>query len=268
MIICSFVRHLTSSESFLPSAASASGDPHFKTWTGQRYDYHGECDLVLVSSSSFGNKLGLDIHIRTTIRDDWSFISAAALRIGQDILEVHSYGKYYLNGLENAPIPEQFAGFHFSLKNEKRRPDRFIVRTNHGKIEIRVYGDIVSVHIDKPTVEGFGDSIGLMGAFGSGAWLLRDGVTATEDANKFGSEWQVHADESKLFLQDGPVTHPQLCRLPGEVAKEGRRRLNESHITQEMAEAACKHWTEDKDICIEDVLRTGEIDFAVAGGVY
>jgi hypothetical protein len=43
----------------------AQGDPHFKTWRGQHFDFHGECDLVLLHSSEFGSGLGLDIHIRT-----------------------------------------------------------------------------------------------------------------------------------------------------------------------------------------------------------
>lgn len=120
--------------------AGSFGDPHVKTWVGQQYDYHGECDLVLVSSEKFANGLGLDIHIRTTIRDDWSYISATALRIGEDILEVHSFGKYYLNGVENAPLPKKFGGFAIDHKipKHKNRPDRFIIYTNSGKIDIRV----------------------------------------------------------------------------------------------------------------------------------
>ena len=220
---------------------------------------------MLVSSENFANGLGLDIHLRTTIRDDWSYISAAALRIGTDILEVHSYGKYYLNGEENAPLPKTFAGFQFSRRVQKRRPDRFIIFTDQGMMEIRVFHDFVSVHIQDPTAEGFGDSVGLMGGFGTGAWLLRDGETMTRDPNAFGSEWQVRDDENQLFVEDGPVKYPEACRLPVAVTEEGRRRLEESSVTMEMAEEACKHWIEDKDVCIEDVLRTGDIDIALAG---
>lgn len=45
----------------------AFGDPHFQTWTGLRFDYHGECDLVLLSAPMFEGG-PLDIHIRTKIR--------------------------------------------------------------------------------------------------------------------------------------------------------------------------------------------------------
>lgn len=50
-----------------PPPPEVAGDPHFQTWGGHRYDYHGECDLVLLSAPQFG-KGPLDIHIRTKIR--------------------------------------------------------------------------------------------------------------------------------------------------------------------------------------------------------
>lgn len=200
------------------------GDPHLKTWKGQTFDYHGECDLVLAQGKQFGQGIGLDIHIRTTIRNDWSYVSAAALRIGEDILEVHSFGKYYLNGVEGAPIPKEFGGYPFSHKQQKKRPDRFIVYTDYGKVEVRVFKDFVSVGITSPTVEGFGDVVGLMGSFGKGEWLLRDGETITDDPVVFGNEWQVQTDhEHQLFLQDGPVVYPDPCRLPLTTSSDHRR---------------------------------------------
>ena len=49
----------------------------------------GECDLVLVHIDDFQNGLPLDIHIRTKIRyEDYSYIESAAIKIGDDILEV------------------------------------------------------------------------------------------------------------------------------------------------------------------------------------
>jgi hypothetical protein len=47
------------------AGGGANGDPHFKTWRGQHFDYHCECDLVLLRSSDFGSGSGLDVHIRT-----------------------------------------------------------------------------------------------------------------------------------------------------------------------------------------------------------
>lgn len=104
-----------------------------------------------------------------------------------------------------------------------------------------------------------------MGEFKTGKFLLRDGGAVITDPLAFGAEWQVRDHEHQLFLKEGPVTWPQTCRLPTDYAKEGRRRLEESSITMEMAEEACAHWIADKDLCIEDVLRTGDLDFAAAG---
>jgi hypothetical protein len=46
-------------------SAKVCGDPHFMTWTGKRYDYHGECDLVFARIPLFCIGQGLDIHVRT-----------------------------------------------------------------------------------------------------------------------------------------------------------------------------------------------------------
>jgi hypothetical protein len=65
------------------------------TWCGQLFDYHGECDLILLQSSTFKSGLGLDVQIRTKIRRGMSFISRVALRIGTDVLKVsRSQGVY------------------------------------------------------------------------------------------------------------------------------------------------------------------------------
>jgi hypothetical protein len=66
-------------------------DPHFETFNGEAFSYHGECDLVMMKSPSFASGLGLYVHIRTTRIDNarsYSYISAAAVRIGKnDVLE-------------------------------------------------------------------------------------------------------------------------------------------------------------------------------------
>merc|ERR1711935_803940 len=79
--------------------ASGSGDPHFKTWTGDKYDYHGECDLVLVDHPAFANDLGLKIHIRTERVKYFSFISNIAVQIGDDVLEFdNDVENFLING--------------------------------------------------------------------------------------------------------------------------------------------------------------------------
>ena len=68
-------------------------DPHFKTFNGKAFSYHGECDLVLMRSKSFEDGKGLSIHVRTTRMDNYrgaaySLISAAAVQMGNTVLEV------------------------------------------------------------------------------------------------------------------------------------------------------------------------------------
>jgi len=58
----------------------ADGDPHIKPWDGKRYYFMGECDAVMHSLSL------LDVHIRTTIKDFYSYIEAAAIRVGESIV--------------------------------------------------------------------------------------------------------------------------------------------------------------------------------------
>jgi hypothetical protein len=72
--------------------------------------YHGECDLVLLHNGKFKSGLGLDVLIRTEIRRDMAYIASA----GEDILEVASQGVYWLNGILNADLPDNFSGFAFS----------------------------------------------------------------------------------------------------------------------------------------------------------
>jgi hypothetical protein len=102
------------SNSFDPAGGGAQGDPHFKTWRGQHYNFHGVCDLILLQIKEFASGLGLDVHIRTYMRRDMSYIcSSAVLRIGSDVLEVESQGVYYFNGVAGANLPSEFGRFEF-----------------------------------------------------------------------------------------------------------------------------------------------------------
>jgi von Willebrand factor type D domain len=66
----------------LKKNGGGGGDPHFRTFDGTKYDFHGQCDLVMARSKEFGDNLGLDLHIRTEIVTGWSRISDSAIRIG------------------------------------------------------------------------------------------------------------------------------------------------------------------------------------------
>jgi hypothetical protein len=244
------------------------GDPHFKTWRGHHYDYHGECDLVLLHNAEFESGLGLDVHIRTKIRRDMSYISSAALRIGKDILEVESQGVYWLNGALNVDLPDEFSGFVFSHTQPTDKQHVFEVHLGgRERIKVKTYKDFVSVLIEQGKSEHFHHSVGLMGDFTMGHMIARDGETVIADANAFGQEWQVLSTEPSLFQTVRLPQHPNVCTMPTPVqADHLRRRLTESSSVDELAaEKACAHWGEGKDDCVFDVLATGDLEMAVVG---
>jgi hypothetical protein len=245
----------------------AQGDPHFKTWRGHHFDFHGECDLVLLHSSEFGSGLGLDVHIRTKFRHDMSYISSATLRIGTDILEVESQGVYYLNGVIGAELPNEFSGFAFSHTQPTDNQHAFTVHLGvEENINVKTYKDFVSVLILKGQGKHFGDSVGLMGDFGKGRMLARDGKTVLDDANAFGQEWQVLESEAILFRRLRLPQQPMECTLPPPMqTSQIRRRLLESSVDELAAEKACAHWGEGKDDCVFDVLTTGDLEMAMVG---
>jgi hypothetical protein len=246
----------------------ANGDPHFKTWRGKHFDYHGECDLVLLRSSEFGSGLGLDVHIRTKFRRDMSYISSAVLRIGSDVLEVESQGIYYLNGVAGAALPDEFSGFAFSHTQPSDKQHVFEVHLGGPeRIKVKTYKDFVSVLIEQGGSMNFGDSVGLMGDFEQGRMIARDGNTVFDDANAFGQEWQVLETEPSLFQTLRFPQHPMECSLPTPMlADHLRRRLLESSSVDELAaEKACEHWGEGKDDCVFDVLTTGDLEMAIVG---
>jgi hypothetical protein len=252
-----------------PNGVGCQGDPHFKTWRGKHFDYHGECDLVLIKSDKFESGLGLDVHIRTKLRRSMSYISSAALRIGNDLLEVESQGVYWLNGVLNAVLPAEFSGFAFSHTQPTDKQHVFEVHLGgRERIKVKTYKDFVSVLVEHGQNKHFGDSAGLMGDFRMGHMISRDGKTVIDDVNAFGQEWQVLDIEPSLFHTVRLPQHPQqVCRLPPPmVASQLRRRLSESSsISQLAAEKACEHWGEGKDDCVFDVLTTGDLEMAVVG---
>jgi hypothetical protein len=246
-----------------------NGDPHFKTWAGGRYDFHGGCDLILFSSSQFKQGWGVDVHIRTTMRRDMSYISSAALRIGTDVLEVASQGIYYLNGVLGADMPNTLSGFHIAHSQPNVYMHTFSVDLGIGEsIKLKTYKDFVSVKVTGAQSTDFGDSVGLMGAFGEDDLrLARDGTTVLGDHNAFGLEWQVLDTEPKLFQNERLPQHPMECVMPStaQTATQSRR-LSETSTADELAaEKACAQWGAGKDDCVFDVLTTGDLEMAMMG---
>lgn len=62
----------------------------------------GQCDLHLLIAPFFSPDKPLVVDIRTRTRYDYSYIESAAVKIGDEILEVSSWGEYWLSGVEGA----------------------------------------------------------------------------------------------------------------------------------------------------------------------
>ena len=271
-------------------SGGGGGDPHFKTWSHEKFDFHGACDLVLLNNPTFGNGLGMDIHIRTKIRFSWSYIETATLRIGQDTLEIMGgdLRRYWINGVfgsSGKEFPANIGGYIVDYVKEGTGPSKQRIYTvslgNAGeRIILKTYKDFVSVDLKATSDESFADSVGLMGSYRTGHKIARDGETVMSDPIAFGQEWQVLITEPKLFHSlEGPQQPLQQCemlakrRLRKNKDKKAKKRLGHPEveemtgvtISQTTAEAACRRVKgEDHDLCVFDVMATNDMDMAGA----
>jgi hypothetical protein len=199
------------------------GEPHIKTWNGTWYDWHGECNSVLIDAPNFGGGAGLLIHTRTKIRYDYSYIENAAIQIGGDILEVASFGQYKLNGISRVDMPSGVSDYFVTHKNPNKLDHEYVIDLGQGaSLLIKTHKDIVSVTVLGAAGEGydfdkwFTNSTGLMGSYETGEMLARDGVTILNDPNAFGQEWQVrdrYERASELTVSSG-IALQRMLMLP------------------------------------------------------
>ena len=231
---------------------------------------------MLLRNSDFNHGQGLYIHIRTKIHRWWSFVESAVIQIGDDTLEVvgaEDKGKrYYVNGLPgdyvdtSGMMPFLIGGFAVRYRVLGDRKFQFKIFLDHEQaVAIKAIKDFLRVEVQKPTVEDFSKSSGLLGSFGGDDVMLgRDGVTELTDPITFGKHWQVQRTEPMLFHNvDGPQ-HPQACAMPDIQKMEIRRNLRGS-MSREEAAAACSNVSPGElDECIFDVMATDDVDMAGA----
>uniref|UniRef100_A0A7S3LJI9 VWFD domain-containing protein n=1 Tax=Amphora coffeiformis TaxID=265554 RepID=A0A7S3LJI9_9STRA len=257
--------------SHIPKAGGGGGDPHFARWGRKHDSFHGECDLVLLHSESFHNGVGFDLHVRTTILDYFSYIETAALRVGEYTLQVWP-NKFSLNGIEVATsaLPWTFGEEHkytiSELPATARQNPKFyqyykVDLDGQSEVIFKFYKEFLTVSISGHQ-EDFGDSVGLMGDFETGNMVSRDGIVMN-DFKEYGFEWQVAPTDPKLFVDvRGPQLPFESCRLPTG-ARPARRRLRADRQLTAQAQVACAHVEgSDFDLCVDDVLQTGDIGLA------
>ena len=113
--------------------------------------------MMLLKSNSFGKGLGLQVQIRTTGRRAYSYIESAAIRIGDDTLEVGSWGDYFFNGVARAsPKDMAFAGlYRIEQRAVSNKQQRFEISLgpNNEKMIVSTMKDMVNVRVEKASAE-------------------------------------------------------------------------------------------------------------------
>ena len=211
------------------------------------------CDLVMLDVPDFGNGTGLTVHSRTKDRYDYSYIETAAIKIGENVFQLSSFGDYILDGVSQAELPSTIGGYTIRKTVQTEKESKFEIQISEQKsIELSSFKDMVNVRTPVLNPVEFRTSKGLFGKFPTGELVGRDGFTVFTDHNEFGQEWQVLDSEPKLFQDKSRFPqHPHhKCVLP-DPAKDSRRRLGET-VAREAADSACSHWGDLKEMCITD----------------
>ena len=234
--------------------------------------------MMLLKDPGFADGLGIEVQIRTKLVRHWSYIKSAAIRIGSEILEVEGSADptaedfhYWYNFQARAQV-NTFAGFPVTFKsgeynNYKSGLEIDLNSVFPGeKIVLATWKEFVRVDFRNPSIEAFGKSVGLLGNFHTGQTLARDGVTILDDFKLFGNEWQVLPTENMLFHIVEQPQFPKACIEPEDPQGDRRRRLDESSVTEELAEAACARIADEMDRkdCIYDVFATQDMGMAGA----
>ena len=235
-------------------------------------DSHGECDMVLVTSRQFHSGSGLDVHVRTTIDAFYSYVEAAAIRVGQNVLEFASSEKMYFNGKEHsAQEPLEFSnGKHnckYSLVEKEGQKSVFRLDLDTSWIFIKFWDKFMAVDIRGHGYKALADSVGLMGNYTDGSMWSRKGERFTSSFEAYGFEWQVNPrlGDPQLFVNHDRA--PQLprdqCRLPS-VARPSRRHLRADTKLYQAAKSACEQVAtkHDVELCINDIMATGQLGLA------
>lgn len=255
------------------STGGAGGDPHFKRWNRKSFQFHGECDLVLLHSDHVNGDKPMDIHIRTVVHDWWSQIESAAMRVGDVTFQVDADDKLFLNGeeIQESDLPIKTGEFDISeaiegaahhLTDSLHGDESNVLRTyavvlnDLSVVTFKLLGGLLTVSV-KGHRSDFGQATGLMGDFDLGKPYTRAGERMY-DLDAFAFEWQVNPSDDPILFNEikGPQLPEERCRMP-DVAKTVRNlRSQADKELQNAANDACASKGEEFDACVWDVLAT------------
>lgn len=260
------------------SDCHSNPDPHFSTWDGTYYDYHGGCYLVLVHVPGF-----LDIHMHTSPVVGYSFIDQVGLRVGLDAVD--------LTVSTGAVIPTSLGGHPFTYDGSSV----YELSLNNGQyVRVFNWGNSMAVHVHGLPSD-FSSAVGMCGTWGAPGLVARNGALLA-DGDAMGDDWKVGASapNDSPFIGSSIVCEPAVlhgegcadtgCLCQGDTA-DGRRcacfgkafedRLqqddgclcaNDGCVTEDEVKAACEHIADgdQQGNCAFDVKITGDATFGEA----
>ena len=237
----------------------------------------------MADSPEFANGRGLHVHVRTTIKGTYSYVSSVALQIGSDTLEIQA-GSHFMNG--ESTSPSEIGGYALTRSEKCRNKKevfagiapcdlfKIVYRIDLGSedsaILVKIFKGFVNVELLTPLE----DATGMMGSPGTGikGLVARDGKKVFDDPNEMAAEWQVRDYEPKLFQETRAPQYPEPCILPEKNARRGirdstsvatSRNLRSTFTLQRKAASACSTVVgESHESCIFDIVQTGDIEMA------
>jgi len=256
---------------------NSGGDPHFIGFNQQLVTYQGECTLVLMDSPA-ATATGEDvvIHVRTTRKLDFSYISGVAMKIGDDIIEAKPNGDIMLNGQNIISTSDEsvtMSGLPFVITKEEKGTKKLIVSYSFDLGN----GRVINVQANKKRSMMFVRTTGIFPAETTGMlgspkvdseMVSRDGRKLSEiDVNTYGESWQVKDTDVQLFQELMGPQYPQKCMYddaPGATAQlRGRRKLlAKKVVTVDEARAACAGMSSvtKRELCVQDTIAMGDLD--------
>jgi len=260
---------------------NSGGDPHFIGFNQQLVTYQGECTLVLMDSpAATATGDNVVIHVRTTRKLDFSYISGVAMKIGDDIiLEAKPNGDILFNGQNIISTDESvtISGLPFVLTKEEKGIKKMIVSYSFDLGN----GRVINIQANKKRSMMFvrtegsfpADTHGMLGSPGNkGEMVSRDGRKMSEiDVNAYGESWQVKDTDMQLFQETVGPQYPQKCMYeadaaPGATAQlRGRRKLiaKKAVVTiVEEARAACAgiSGVTKRELCVQDTIAMDDLE--------
>jgi hypothetical protein len=135
--------------------------------------------MILTKDDTFANGLGLELQIGTKLIRFWSYIRSAAIRIGDDILEIkgsadpvltQANNHYWIN-FEYQGELTTLGGFpvmyHLQDMYQSKRWFEIDLSSKYPgqKIVISTFKEFVRVDFQNSSGEAFGNSVGMLGDF-------------------------------------------------------------------------------------------------------